>query len=342
MGRRRMLALAAGAGLLSSTALALAPNLSVAIPAFLLFGIAPGVWMPAYWAALADLSTPEARSRAYAMPYAALGLGFTVGPLVGGLVAGWSYTVLYLGVAALFGLIGLFILVGLPETRPKRAGGEGTPAGRHVWRDGRFIALAGLIMAAWLIFGQIDITVPLWVIHHLHYPAAVFGVMMALNGLLIALGQIGLTSLSARRRASSALSLGAVCLGVGFGMLAIPFVPVLVAGSVVITLGEMLIVPTFNAALAALAPPDRRGQYQGGGQLMQGIGFALGPLIGGAVYQHWGGEALWPLCLVWGLACAGGFLLYGRWQPLEIQEDRRPAGEPDRADAEGTSAKAPA
>jgi hypothetical protein len=40
---------------------------------------------------------------------------------------------------------------------------------------------------------------------------------------------------------------------------------------------------------------------------------ALGPLPGGAILQ-WGGAALWAVCLVWSVACAGGYVLYGRWR----------------------------
>jgi len=74
--------------------------------------------------------------------------------------------------------------------------------------------------------------------------------------------------------------------------------------------------------LDRMAPPGRRGQYQGAGAFVQSVGFTIGPLPGGVLLQVGGGILLWPVCLAWGAATAAGYALLATRLDLSKTQNR--------------------
>ena len=311
-GRRPLLLLGTLSSLAGCFGLAAAPSFGVAAVAFVVLGTGLALLFPLTQAMAADLAEPERQERSFARVYAALGVGWALGTIVGGIVATWSYTLLFV-IGALLAVVASFAALTLRETAPERAA-ERPAAGRtgHAWEDPRFVVLGLLVMATWLVGGQLLVTLPIWVVQSLGYPSTLFGAMMAFNGLLIAVGQVGLSGRVSRLAPAAVMGLGAVGFGVGYGLMALPWVPVLLVGTLLLTLGEMLLVPTTGVAVDRLAPLDRRGQYQGAVSVLQSLGISMGPLAGGLVLQTWGGPALWLACLAWACLCGAGFMAYGK------------------------------
>jgi MFS family permease len=84
---------------------------------------------------------------------------------------------------------------------------------------------------------------------------------------------------------------------------------VVVAGWVAFTIGEMIALPASAAYVAELAPEGEVGRYMGAYQLMMSSVFAVGPLAGTYVFQHWGAFVLWTGVL--GLAVLSAGMLVG-------------------------------
>jgi MFS family permease len=82
---------------------------------------------------------------------------------------------------------------------------------------------------------------------------------------------------------------------------------------VVFVIGEMLWVPTSQAVVAELAPPDIRGAYMGAFGSAPAIGFALAPLIGLQMRNSFGDDATWTMFALLGVVAAvlGGLALAG-------------------------------
>ena len=266
---------------------------------------------PLTQAMAADLAEPERQELSFAWVYAALGVGWALGTIIGGVVATWSYTLLFV-IGALLAVVASLAALMLRETAPGPTAERpaGSPGG-HAWEDSRFLVLGLLVMATWLVGGQLLVTLPIWVVQSLGYPSTLFGAMMAFNGLLIAVGQVGLSGAVSRFAPAAVMGLGAIGFGVGYGLMALPWVPVLLVGTLLLTVGEMLLVPTTGVAVDRLAPLNRRGQYQGAVSVLQSLGISLGPLAGGLLLQTWGGPALWLACLAWACLCGAGFVAYG-------------------------------
>src|SRR5690606_3290651 len=84
-------------------------------------GFFTDLYRPAVGAAIADLVPPESRTRAYGYNYWAINLGAAVAPLLAGLVAGYSYLILFAAAALTTLVFGLIVLFGIPEARPAEA-----------------------------------------------------------------------------------------------------------------------------------------------------------------------------------------------------------------------------
>lgn len=311
-GRRPLLLVGTLSSFVGCAGMAAAPSFAFAAVAFVVLGVGLALLFPLTQAMAADLAEPERQERSFAWVYAALGVGWALGTIAGGIAGTRSYTLLFV-IGALLAVVASLTVLTLGETAPADAAERpaGGPGG-HAWEDRRFLLLGLLVMAAWLVGGQLLVTLPIWVVQTLGYPNTLFGAMMAVNGFLIAVGQVGLSGRVGRLAPTLVMGLGAVGFGVGYGLMALPWVPVLLAGTLLLTVGEMLLVPTTGVAVDRLAALDRRGQYQGAVSVLQSLGISLGPLAGGLILQTWGGTALWLACLAWACLCGAGFVAYGR------------------------------
>jgi MFS family permease len=134
----------------------------------------------------------------------------------------------------------------------------------------------------------------------------VFGLLISLNGLVICLVELPLTSVTRRRSARRVMVTGCLIFGLGFALTGfVSAIWALVAVAVMWTLGEMLFFPMQAAHVANVSPPDMRGRYQGAWGMAWGMGAVLGPMAGTAVFA-WHPRVLWVGC---GVSAAIGAVL---------------------------------
>jgi MFS family permease len=131
---------------------------------------------------------------------------------------------------------------------------------------------------------------------------ATYGLVVGWNGALIVLCQAGIGRRVGHLRPARVLAAGAALTGLGFSLHGVAdAVPMHVLAVTVWTLGEMLQAPTCSTLVAALAPDDARGRYQGVFSLSWTLAAAIGPLWGPAVLARLGASELWGACLMLGL-----------------------------------------
>jgi predicted MFS family arabinose efflux permease len=272
------------------------------------------MYRPVVSATVADVVGPDDRPRAYSLIYWAVNIGASLAPLIGSVIAARSYRALFAADAATTVLYGLIVWAALPETRPHdaRSSSPRPPLWRTVRRDRLFLAVCALNFAFSLVFFQSFVALPLDVRAHGLSPGA-FGVLIAINGILIVLVQPFAGEMIRRRSQPLTLACASLLLGIGFGLNAWAGSMAGYATSVAIwTLGEILYAPASTSLVADLAPADLRGAYQGGFALAFTAAFAAAPAIGGYAMAHIGGPALWAACLVTGLSVSAGFVVMSR------------------------------
>jgi MFS family permease len=307
-GRKRLMQGAIFSAAAGCITLCLAPSVVVAVIGLILISCAIALYLPVAQAMAGDLAAPARREREFAWLFAAFGPGFAIGPLIGGIGASRSYALVF-GMAGLAAVAAAAATLLLRETVTEASHTPRESSSLNAWQDPRVVLLGLLTFLIWLVLCQLVFTGPLWVVRDLGYPNTVYALMVSLNGALIFSGQALLTSRVMRFNSPRVLAAGSLIVGLAYGLMVFRSIPTLILASGLVTVGQMLIVPTTNALLDRMAPPGRRGQYQGAGAFVQSVGFTIGPLPGGVLLQAGGGMLLWLTCLVWGAAAAAGYAL---------------------------------
>ena len=88
---------------------------------------------------------------------------------------------------------------------------------------------------------------------------------------------------------------------------------------VVLTMGELILVPTSSKYVADLAPADMRGRYMSIYWLSWGMARTLAPLIGGLLNDRLGGQAIWLGGLTLGAISTAGLFLFGSARTQRIR-----------------------
>ncbi|MFE6836314.1 MDR family MFS transporter [Streptomyces sp. NPDC057705] len=295
----------------------------------MLVGMTSNASRPAVAAMMADIVRPEDRVRAFALNYWAINLGFAVSATAAGVIAEYSYLAGFLGEAALTLTCAVLVYVKLPESRPE--GGPGSPAtaGKaaasgdttgaepaiglgSVLRDGRFMSVVGLSFLISLIFTQGSVGLPV-AMGAAGFSPGDYGLVVAVNGLLIVLLQIPVTAFIERRDPQKLLVISALLAGYGFALTAFAGPVWAYALTVCVwTLAEIVNSPTQMGLVVRLSPVHGRGRYQGVYNLSWAVASLVAPLMAGFVIDRYGADWLWGATGVLGTVAAAGYWLLMR------------------------------
>ncbi|MFG3598719.1 MDR family MFS transporter [Micromonospora chersina] len=292
------------------------PLWAVALGALLLGTFAEAA-RPAFGAMMVDVVPEKDRLRAFSLNYWAINLGFACAAVLAGVAAQAGYLLLFLVDAATTLVTALIIFTRVGETRSAHAGpvsqGAAAPAGalRTILTDRVFLGFVALNLFGALVFLQHISMLPIAMGDSGLSPAT-YGSVIALNGVLIVVGQLFVPKLIKGRSRSHVLALAALVMGAGFGLTAWADTAWLYGLTVLIwTVGEMLNSPSNATLIAELSPAALRGRYQGAFSLSWQLAGATAPVLGGLVREHAGNTTLWLGCAVIGAVMAVAHLISG-------------------------------
>lgn len=283
------------------------------LPLFIFLAFATGLCgelhRPASSALLADLVPEQERVAAYAGYRFSINAGFAFGPAVAGLLAKHSYLWLFLGDAFTSALYAVIAMIWLPREVGRRAAGSLTFANsrralvetaRVAFAEERFVRLALASFGVGMVFFQLFSTFGLH-LKALGFPEQTFGLILALNGLVVVLCEIPLSNVTQRLPARPVIALGFALIASGAGLFAWVTTPVgFAVGMIVFTVGETLSMPVSMAFVARLAPEAMRGRYMGLYGLTWALALAVGPGIGLCLFA-WHPTVVWMVCFGLGL-----------------------------------------
>jgi DHA1 family tetracycline resistance protein-like MFS transporter len=325
------------ASILCWLAIAFADSLALLFVARALAGAMAGNATVAQ-AYVADITTPENRARGHGLMGAAFGLGFLVGPAVGGLLAHAGgdtvdFETPFLCTAALSAVALLFAALRLPESLSPAA----RAAARSKPRVGRLRQLADAVTKRGLgvlvvlmfltpfVFSNVETTFALWSQDALSWGPRQNGYAYSFMGLVAVLvqgGSIGpLTRMFGER---GLLLLGPVLIGVG--MLGLPLmgsnIPALAVALFLIVAGVCVTTPSINSLVSRRAAEHERGALLGLAQAAAGLARIAGPSYGGFVFAQYGRD--WPY-FTGAFVMVLAFLLAGRIRTPAL-DDSPPRG----------------
>jgi MFS family permease len=292
-------------------------------------GIGSDLYRPASTALVTDLVGPEQRRRAFALIFWAVNLGFAFASVAAGFLAEQGYTLLFVLDAATCLLYAGIIWWGLraDPLRPSSLTDDSgrPPAGyRTAVRDPLMLALVAITLVQATVYMQVTTTLPLAIVGH-GLSTSTYGLVAALNGILIVVLQPFAPRVLGRFDSFRVLAVSNVLIGLGFGLTAFASTLLGFGGTVAVwTLGEIAGAGLMVALIADLAPPEARGRYAAVWGTAFGVSSLLAPAVGTSTYQFLGPNVLWAGCFVAGLLAAAGCLALGPAFRRRVDSDTGP------------------
>jgi MFS family permease len=307
LGRRRTLMISLfGSGVLA-VAMGFAPSARVFVPLLVLLGFVADLYRPAASAIISDLLPSDQRVTGFAALRMAVNLGFALGMAMGGLLADWNWRWLFFGDGLTTLLYGVVVYAYIPETRPEEAEppGRGVRAADNPLRDGVYLQMVGVAFVFSLIFFSHISVMPLTVTVSAGYPALVYGLLVGMNGLLIALFEVSMVERLKRFRRLRVAALGYALVAAGFAAVGLVMHwAFLLLAVLVWTAGEILASPQQMAFIADWAPPAARGRYLSVYQATWSVAFAINPILFLPLHARLGERWFWGLMLLLGAPAA--------------------------------------
>jgi MFS family permease len=317
LGRKGMVLFGLVASALSSLVMGLINDIGMFFIVAVLVGLLAESGSPARQAMVADLLPEEKRAQGFGVVRVAFNLAVVIGPMIGGLLAARSYMLLFVCDAVSSLIMAAIVYLALKETRPAslEEAGQETVAQTfqgylHVLRDFAFMWFWGASALMAVMYIQMNTTLAVFLRDSHGIPEQGFGTILALNAAMVVLFQFPITRWLNRYRPLVVMAVGNLLCAAGFVMYGFVAAFLLFLGAmVVITLGEMFVVPTSQAIVAHLAPEDMRGRYMAAYGFSWVIPWAIGPLLAGVVMDNADPRWVWYGTGLVGLVAAAAFYL---------------------------------
>jgi MFS family permease len=291
-------------------------------PQFLGLMVMIGLSNPLYQvgadAMLADMIPSEKRTDAYAINRIAHNAAFALGPAIGGFLATRSYDLAFYcaGIGFLTYSVLLFFLA--RETLNKPIAKVSIPASQaegygHVLKDKNYMAFVAMISLGLIAPTMLWILMPVYTKTNYGIPEALYGWIPTTNALMCVFVQYFVTSITRRHPTLPVLGIGMLIYALGAGSVALmsSFWGFWLS-MVILTFGELTLVPTASTYVADRAPADLRGRYMSMHWLGWGLARTLSPIVGGFLNDNIAPRAIWIGGLLIGLTSTLGIFLLSR------------------------------
>ena len=311
-GRRPVIILSLIGTTISFVMLALAGSLPMLFLARIVDGLSGGNITTAR-AYIADITTPENRAKAYGLLGAAFGLGFILGPALGGFFSRYGYTA-PIWVAALVSLgATLLAWFWLPETlhATSAAGGSPWKALPGVLARPHLRVLLGVDFVYWMSFAVYQTTFALFGAQRFGFDAQKTGYFLSAFGFLGVIVQGALVGPIVERFGERrTLTAGLLLAAIGWGGSALTYsLPVFTLMLIPGAMGIGLCNATLSALISHSADIHEQGRVQGAAGALESVGRASGPVWGNAALQEFGEGSAYAAAAV---MLAGAAVVIGR------------------------------
>ena len=242
--------------------------------------------------AVADIAPPEQRARLMGMLGAAFGLGFVLGPALGGLAAlGGPHVPFYIaGTLAAINAVAAYIR--LPETKPAPASEPApAPAVEAAQSDGPrssvLVRFAVVSFLATLAFSGFEATFSLFGRERFDLTEASTALVFLFVGVvLVAVQGLGIGRMTAAWGSRKMLRAGLAMVGVGLFVLSASNIwPMLFVALFLLAFGQGIATPSTTALVTEAAPPERRGEVLGYQQSVGAFARIIGPITAGLLFD---------------------------------------------------------
>ncbi len=284
---------------ISTLSLGLVNEFSVLIPLAVVIGLFSNFGGPARGAMIADILPEEKRQEGFGILRVVANMSWIIGPILGGFIANRNYFMLFVLDAVISCIVAVIFILYIPETKPETTeepesilrtfAGYGTAL-----RDYAYVAFLVASILMGLVYLQMyqSLSVFLRDVHGL--TPQTYGFLMTSSAITVILLQFPTTWVIKGRPAFIMMALGTFFYMIGFGMFGfVSAIWLFAAALVIITFGDMIVMPTSSALVANFAPEDMRGRYMAVFGLSWTIPATIGPSAAGLILDNFNPYLLW-------------------------------------------------
>jgi MFS family permease len=314
-GRRGMVLVGLVFSALSSLAMGFVNSLTVFYGLAVVVGLLSNIAAPARQAMVADILPEEQRSEGFGIMRVVTNLAWIIGPSVGGLLAARSYLLLFILDAIMSMVTAVIVYKLIPETKPvateaqKQESFFTTMVGyREVLADKIYIGFLLVSMLMLVAYGQIYNTLSVYLRDVHAISTQRYGLLMSLNATAVVLLQIWVTRRIKQAPPMLMMALGSLLYMVGLTMYGfVANYSLFIMAMLIITLGEMVVMPVGQTLVANFAPEVMRGRYMAIYALAWTIPSAMGPWAAGLIMDNYNPNWVWYGAGIFSAVAIAGF-----------------------------------
>lgn len=332
-GRRRLIIFGLIASAISTLTLGSVNEFAVLFPLAIFIGLLSHVAEPAHQAMIADILPEKKRQEGFGVLRVVGNMAWIIGPSVAGFVSAIDPTFFSLFVMdAIISCIVAFLFYKLiPETKPQlKEGASPESMGQtfkgygQVVRDFAFMAFifASIIMTT--VYIQMYNSLSVYLRDNHGVTAQGYGFLLTSSAIVVIFFQFWTTRVIKTRPPFLMMALGSLIYMIGFGMFGfVATYALFVLAIVIVTIGEMIVMPVSSALAANFAPEDKRGRYMAVFGLLWQLPATIGPTAAGIILDNYDPNLLWYIG--GGLCAVAAFAFYTLHLRLGAKERFAPA-----------------
>ena len=248
---------------------------------------------------MADISTPEKKAANFGLIGAAFGMGFVMGPLIGGLLAEYGTRAPFYAAAGLAALNALFGWIVLTETVTERirrpfSWARANPLG-SLRVLGQLPGLGPLLLVFFLYQLAFIVYPAVWsyfAVERFGWSPAMIGISLALFGIMLAVVQGGLMPTVLRLLGER----GAVIYGLAFDVLAFGALAIVTSGTIALILIPLtafagVVTPALQGIMSKTVNDNQQGELQGALTSIGALAMIVSPLVMTSVFAAFSGPS---------------------------------------------------
>lgn len=316
-GRKGIILFGLIASSLSTVAMGLINSFNVFFLLAFFIGILTDIAGPARQAMIADILPEDKRADGFGIMHVVFNLTVVIGPAIGGFIAAYSYFALFI-IDAIISLITAALIYNfLPETKPQAhpdapqetLGGTFAGYGK-VLRNAAFMFYLGATMLGVYTYMNMNTTLGVYLRDQFGTLASGYGFLLSINAAMVVFLQFSFSRRFRQYPPMLVMALGVFLYSIGFSMYGFASTfSFFILAMVIITIGEMMIMPVSQALIASFAPEEMRGRYMAVGGFAWAIPFATGPYLAGLILDGPQPHLLWYVAGAIGLVSMCCYLM---------------------------------
>jgi len=314
-GRKQLILFGLIFSAVSTLTFGLVNDIKVLYPLVIIVGLLSSISHPAHEAMIADILPEKKRQEGFGILRVVANFSWIIGPAIGGFLANINYFYLFAIDSVISCVVALIIARTIPETKPEPHAHEESQSFlqtltgyRFVLRDSAFIAFIIANIAMMIVYQQMYGSLSVYIRDYHNLTPQHYGWLMMTSAITVVSFQFWLTRTMKHHPPFLMMAFGTIFYAVGFFLFGVFTTFILFAlNIVIITIGEMIVVPTSQALVAGFAPSEMRGRYMAVAGLSWAIPSTIGPGLAGYIMDNYNPNLVW---YIGGALCGLSVLAY--------------------------------